>query len=175
MNRPSTPTLLLGNGVVFVSLCLGSMWLCYQYVAHGASGFAALLSFAAAAYSGSANKKVQEFNAWKREWEGMAGQARPGLSPAMSRRLAGVVAWLLLAWAAVLNADDPALALPVGAFWLATVAMIAFSIWKFAKGVRPARSAKDVAVRVCIPVSRTPSTVDQAYASLPDYCRRLLS
>lgn len=171
MKPPRAINWVIGNAVVVVIVGLIAMFAAYQWLALGGSP----LPFVAMAFVGgitaNAYDRVRRYQVWKQEWDSMSGKT-PWRGPSLSavRKVAAVAGWGVGAWGAITYASEPGYAIPVALFWLGTLVMIVAGIVRlFRRGARPSR---DAVVTVCLGKPARSPDLKQAYASIPDYCRR---
>ena len=175
MKSPGAQTWLFGNVVVMGGLCLFFFFVGFRWLVSGEDySVATIISGITASASYKAHEKLRRYQLWKREWNGMGGKAAwRGPSLGTVRKLAAVAAWFVGAWGSVAYATESGFAIPVALFWLGTLVMIVAGIVRlFRRGARPPRS-RDVAVTVCLAKPAQSPDVRQAYAAIPDYCRRV--
>lgn len=177
MNRPNPFTMFWGNGLVFVGLCLATCWFTYLSFQDSSAILLAIIALAVTGISKKANARVRAYAAWQREWEAMGGQPS-GLNRRAKTILGAFIAWLLMAWLALSVSDDPAANFGATLFWWGSAALPVIALLRALRRAAPRRSArartKDSVVLVCIRAPARGDGLRQAYAALPEHCRRLL-
>jgi hypothetical protein len=174
MKRPPFRDYVTGNPITALGLLGFTGLFGYHSWLGNAPPWIVVVLLLMLAASSAASARISKFKAWEREWNATSGVA-PRASqfarmPAL-RNIFGLGVWVVLGVASVSAGSDPAMALPVAGYWLATAAMI---VWGLFTAVRrkspPASQFRDVAVSVCIAKPARSPEVREAYAALPEYC-----
>lgn len=173
MKPPGFLTALIGNPISALVIMLGALFVGYQWLAGEISGWMALAAVIAASYAAKASDRVNSYSAWQREWQAMSGEmptrlTLPRLDPL--RVLGGIAVWLIGAWFALEEANTPGLQIPLGMFWLGSLLMIGYGLYRFAARLRGARSRSDGAARVALSRPFQSPSTKEAYSALPEYC-----
>ncbi|MDP1735999.1 MAG: hypothetical protein Q8L23_01010 [Caulobacter sp.] len=173
MNPPSLWTWLVGNAVSFIAVCMGFLFVGYLFLTTGQYGFQLLVLSGISWHSYRANDRVRAFQAWQREWKAMNGETPtrltlPRLGPL--RILGGIAVWLLGAWFALEEANTPGLQIPLGMFWLGSILMVGYGLYRLVVRLRGARSRSDGAARVALSRPFQSPALQDAYSALPEYC-----
>ncbi|MGA0546831.1 hypothetical protein ACO2Q1_16290 [Brevundimonas sp. VNH65] len=168
---------MLGHPLVTTGVWLAGLALLYGCWQSGGEGIVLLIPmFILMAWAGKAHDYMNGYRAWKRAWDGMAGQ-QPRRAARGWRKALAVVTIALTAVYLAVNVDQPGYGLSLG--WMALVAGVgcAILLWRMVrrgKTTERKRRAKEHVVTVCArPVVRAPSLV-AAYQAMPDYCHRLI-
>lgn len=107
--------------------------------------------------------------------EGRVGLARaPEVQMMKPRTIAGGIAWLLLALAAISLSDEPGMAVPVWSFWAGSGMLAVRGVLTVLKGERLAPHGKSRSVSVCLERPRQSPNMEQMLARLPPYCGQIL-
>jgi hypothetical protein len=175
MNRPGFTTYLFGNP--FSALALAALAACLAYLGFTQTGAWPLLVVALVIASGAgrAYQRIQKYQAWKREWDGLSDRptsSRLRLSGPV-KILAGLALWGVFAYAAM-SAHGASGALFSTLFWLGTVVIAGGWFLKRRNAVKP-RAKGEAAVTVCPSVPRNSPSLQQAYSGLPGYCVALFN
>ena len=180
MKRPGPHIYLFGNPVSTFLLAIAAIYLGYEWWIGAASPVAAIVAVVAAAIASKANERLEAYNAWKREWQVMSGEAPTAgrlLIPYRALRIVlGVTVWSLFAYVALDPGPRRDVQIAAALFWLATALLIAGGIYRLVKRRSGARTktTRDVPVTICLQVPHTSASVAYAYAQLPYYCHGLL-
>jgi hypothetical protein len=175
MKRPPAAVMFFGHPAITLAVALAFLWVAYLWLQAEASGVAALAALIAAGSCGKANDRYREYRQWKREWDLMGGKptAAPTGGPKL-KLLLGLLAWCLLAAAALDAMAEPQTRWLAMLFWGATALGLLNRLLLWRKSRPPAR-AREAAVSVCLrKPGRSPSFAE-ARSALPDYCQRLLA
>ncbi len=180
MRRPSGFTYVIGNPLSVIALALGAAYFAYQWWSGGSPAIA-LAAFLAAAYAAGASGRLQKYNDWKREWDAMGGKrpaertARRVWNSVAVRVVIGLPLWCVFAYLALTGGNATEMRVARALFWLATLVMLIGLTYRLARRRKSrAIASRDVAVTLCVPPPRQSPDLNQAYASLPTYCRTLL-
>ena len=180
MKRPGPHIYLFGNPVSTFLLAIAAIILGYEWWIGAASPVAAIVAVIAAAFASKANERLEAYNAWKREWQAMSGEAPTAgrlLIPYRALRIVlGLAVWSLFAYVALDPGPRQDVQIAAALFWLATALLIAGGIYRLIKRSRSRpKSARDVPVTICLPVPRQSPAVAHTFMVLPGYCRALFT
>ena len=169
MTPPGLKTQLLANPAVILGSWGTGAWLVYQWTQDQVAWpFVVMIGVFVSSVM-KAEERVRAYRQWKREWDSL-GNTTPRRR---AHPLIGLALGLLLtAFIAAPATMRPAML--AGAFVAALVFLILFLCLRMVRAIRRRRSAKAEIVAICVgaPVMRVP-TLQQAFAALPDHCKRL--
>lgn len=172
MRRPGPLTYLVGNEVSFLVLSGGLLLSGGQFLFADGSGTLALLFLIAGSYAHTANAKLREYRAWRREWDAMANLSPAHLLVPILRlaMMLAVAGWALLGMALADRSNGAGLSL----YGVTTAIVLTAPLFGPARrrSRSPRRNSENVSVSLRAPV-RSPSA-SRAVLSLPDYCRALI-
>jgi hypothetical protein len=179
MRRPGLVTYALGNPVSVVGLSGAACFCIYEWWTGQGAGLLALVVALVAISSVNASERLSTYGQWKREWQAMGGETpRSFVSPRAFRVLhitVVAVIWVGAALVVLTEQREPGMQIPAAMFWLATVIAAIAGIRKMLRrGKRSApQRAKDVPVTLCVRIPAHSTTLNAAFANLPDYCLTL--
>jgi len=177
MNRPNFFTYLIGNGLSFVGLSIGLLVFGFQFLTTGQGGMLALIFLIAGSAAYKANERIRAYNDWQREWNAMDGKApRQFALPGWGklRVVLGVIVWIVFGFMALGATGTPGLEIPLAMFWAGTALGIAVAIFRLIKRGKSAPRRGADFVSHCLARPGQSASLNQAYQSLPDYCRRII-
>ncbi len=180
MSRPGLLTYLVGNPVSALLVVFATLILVVGAFSGSVHWLVALVAVIVTGHAMGCNRRLQEYGRWKREWDGMGGQATAkkslrALAKLLSLRiLFGVGGWLLLAFLTLGAAHQPGAGILVALFWLGSAFLLGNAVYRAIRRRRAGRKATNVTVRVCLAVPRSSPSLAQANAALPDYCRLVM-
>jgi len=174
MNPPSLWTWLVGNAVSFIAVCIGFLFVGCLFLTTGQYGFQLLVLSAITWHSYRAHDRVRAFQAWQREWQAMSGETPtrltlPRLGPL--RVLGGIAMWLVAAWFALEESRTSWLQIPLGMFWLGSILMAGYGLYRLVARLRGARLLGDGTVRVLLARPFQSPSTQYAAGALPPHCR----
>ena len=182
MKRPGWFDYLVGNFVSVLALTVAAILLGIAAFASQVSWFAAIAGLVFMGWGWGANQRLTAYRNWKREWDTMNGVAEPVRSSKKwgPLRIAIVaVAWAVMAYVAIDQAQQPEMQIPVGLFWLATALLAIRLLYLMVRRRRSATTPdvlrRDMPVALCLAVPTSSPSVNEAMQGLPPHCRRLMS
>lgn len=175
MKRPSFTSYLFGNPMSLVVLFIALVWTAYGWWTDALSGWLPLIALVVFFYGLEANHRIQKFNAWQREWKAM-GDHQPIRLPMRSiRTVIGVALCIALLFYAF--SAPPSLEI-IAARWVLGVAVFVMAMVPVYRRIRERlgqkQAAQDVPITQCLILGMQTETLNQAYASLPNYCSKLI-
>jgi hypothetical protein len=183
MNRPSAFTYLIGNPISLIGAWLLTAFLAYQWYANGGPVILPIITGLAALSASNAYARIDKYRLWKREWDAMNGVVTTGtmtgdlMQTKGFRFIVGGAIWCVFAYFALTIGYQPGSQWAAGLFWLGTLVMVVGNIYNFFKRKRAASpkqaAIRDVPVTQCLRVPAQSPTLQQGYASLPEYCAPL--
>ncbi len=183
MNRPSAFTYFIGNPISLIGVWLLTAFLAYQWYANGGPGILPIITGIAAISASNAYQRIDKYRLWKREWEAMNGVATTGtmtgdlMRTTAFRVVVGGAIWCAFAYGALTIGNQPGGKAAAGLFWLGTLVLIVGGLYRLVRRNRAAApkqaAIRDVPVTQCLRAPMQSPSLQQAFASLPEYCRPL--
>ncbi|MDH4745874.1 hypothetical protein OMP43_17755 [Sphingomonas sp. CBMAI 2297] len=175
MKRPPASVMFFGHPLVVAAVGCFALWLGYLWWTGAAEGVGALVALLAATGCARAGERAGKYRQWQREWNAMSGTPRGGVSLGGLRKVAAIVGGLLAGLLALSYLSHPTLS------WAAILTLLGLGIAvlrAMTGGAKTKASAKRAAstpsVAQCLRPPGQSTHLNQAYAALPDYCRRML-
>jgi hypothetical protein len=180
MKRPAAVSYVFGNPVSIIVLATATAYFTYQWWSNAGSGALALTLFLATSYAFGASDRLQKYNQWKREWDAMEGRA-PSITFSrlyahpVVRVLIGIALWCGGIYLIANAGNGPLGQFSAGLFGLATFAVIITGVVRLFRRSKPHKPiVRDMSVMICVSMPNQSPTLDQARASLPKYCLKVL-
>ncbi len=178
MRRPSTQTLIVGYPVVTIPLALFGGFFGFEVVIGNAPIWVGVITFIYCGWLHQCYETASRYRAWLREWNALDPDYQPGRPVLRTLQFIGslvVAAALFFAWLKL----GPAFADPQSP--ARAIAALAVVVWVLALAARllfhrrkKRAVTKDWIVTQAVERPLPAPSADEAYASLPDYCRPLL-
>ena len=178
MNRPSLFTYLIGNPLSLLALWLVTAYLAYQWYGAQVPVIFPIMTGIAAIAASNAYQRLDKYRLWKREWETMNGGPSSHSRASIMRKpgvriVLGLAIWCAMAYGALTLGNQPGTQVAAGLFWVATLVLIVGSLYRLARRKRATpkqAEIRDVPVTVCLKTPQQSPSLNQAFASLPEYC-----
>lgn len=180
MNRPSPFTYLVGNPISLIGVWLFTAFLAYQWYANGGPGLLPIITGIAAISASNAYQRLDKYRLWKREWEAMNGVVTTGTLTGDFMRTTGFkvvvggAIWCAFAYGALTIGKQPGGQAVAGLFWIGTLLLAGSAVYRLIRRNRPAspkaQEIRDIPVTQCLRAPSQSPNLQQAFASLPEYC-----
>lgn len=180
MNRPGAFTYLIGNPISLIGLWLLTAFLAYEWYSVQGPVILPIITGIAGLSAVNAYQRIDKYRLWKREWEAMNGVMTTGsltgdlMQSTAFKVVVGGAIWCAGAYGALTLGSQPGMQVVSALFWIGTLIMIGGNVYRRAQRRKAAmpkpQAVRDVAVTQCVRAPTQSPSVQQAFASLPQYC-----